>query len=273
MNSAIASAPAEGRVVPMKGIHNFRDYGGYAARGGKLRKGLLWRSGQHCDATSDDLALVQNVGISTVIDLRGDSERTSYPCLRHEEFAGTVLFHPGETSGGHGKAVHEQAAFNVNTAQEAHDAMLRIYTTLPFQPVLVGTYRLFMQALAERDSPSLLHCLAGKDRTGIGAALVHKLMGVHQDDIVEDYLLTNTAGDPEARIAAGAQHVRAGFGPAMEDAALRVLMGVDAAFLDRSFGAMTERHGSVEAYASDVLGVTPQTVAAMERRLIEVSSF
>jgi protein-tyrosine phosphatase len=253
----------------MAGIHNFRDYGGYAARGGKLRRGMLWRSGQHCDATPDDLAQVQRVGIATVIDLRGDSERSSYPCLRHEEFAGDVLFHPGETSGARGKAVHEQAAFNVKTAQDAHRAMLRIYGSLPFQPVLVGTFRLYMQALAERNRPSLLHCLAGKDRTGVGAALVHALLGVHRDDLVEDYLLTNTAGDPEARIAAGTLHVRSGFGPAMDDAAVRVLMGVDAAFLDRSFTVMTERHGSVEGYARDVLGVTPQMIAAMEQRLIE----
>ncbi len=269
MSSASDRVRPQDRVLPMKGIHNFRDYGGYGARGGKLRRGMLWRSGQHCDATPDDLALVHDVGIATVIDLRGDSERSSYPCLRHDAFDGQVLFHPGETTGQRGKAVHEQAAFNVRTAQEAHEAMLRIYTTLPFQPVLAGTYRLYMQALAERDSPSLLHCLAGKDRTGVGAALVHKLLGVHHDDIIEDYLLTNIAGDPEARIAAGALHIRSGFGPAMDDAALRVLMGVDAAFLDQSFTAMAERHGSVEVYARDVLGVTPQMVEAMEQRLVE----
>ena len=269
MTSAVMPIPAQERVLPMTGIHNFRDYGGYAARGGKLRRGLLWRSGQHCDATPDDLALVQRVGIATVIDLRGDSERLSYPCLRHDEFNGDVLFHPGETSGARGKAVHEQAAYNVKTEQDAHKAMLRIYTTLPFQPVLVGTFRLYIQALAERESPSLLHCLAGKDRTGVGAALVHTLLGVHHDDLVEDYLLTNTAGDPEARIAAGALHVRSGFGLTMDDAAVRVLMGVDAAFLERSFDSMAQRHGSVEGYARDVLGVTPQRIDAMAERLVE----
>lgn len=269
MNSTLNTPPEQDRVLPMAGIHNFRDFGGYVARGGRLRRGVLWRSGQHCDATGDDLALVQHVGIRTVIDLRGDSERASYPCLRHDGFNGEVLFHPGETTGARGKAVHEQAAFDVQTTQDAHNAMLRIYSTLPFQPVLVGTFRLYMQALAERASPSLLHCLAGKDRTGIGAALVHKLLGVHRDDMIDDYLLTNTAGDPEARIAAGAKHVRSGFGRAMDDAAVRVLMGVEAAFLDRSFAAIAERNGSVEAYARDVLGVTPQMVDAMEQRLVE----
>ncbi|MCY1671429.1 tyrosine-protein phosphatase [Novosphingobium sp. SL115] len=257
------------RVIDMAGIHNFRDYGGYAARGGTLRRGVLWRSGQHTDATPADLAMVHDLGIATVIDLRGDSERAANPCLRHAEFSGDVLFHPGETASVHGRAAHEEMARDVRSADDARNAMLRLYETLPFRPVLVGTFRLYMQALTERDTPSLLHCLAGKDRTGVAAALVHHLMGVHHDDIVEDYLLTNTAGDAEARIAAGARHVRAGFGISMDDAAVRVLMGVDAAFLDRAFATIREKHGSVDAYARDVLGLTSEGLAQMERQLIE----
>lgn len=258
----------QSRVIPLQGIHNFRDYGGYAARGGQLRRGLLWRSGQHSEATPVDLATVSGLGIGTVIDLRGDSERATSPCLRHEDFAGEVLFHPGETATAHGRAVHEEMAHGVKTEQDARAAMLALYRQLPFREVLVGTFRLYMQTLATRDTPSLLHCLAGKDRTGLAAAITHSLLGVHHDDIVDDYLLTNTAGDAEARIEAGAVHVRAGFGRTMDDAAVRVLMGVEAVFLERAFSAIVERHGSVKAYARDVLGVTPEMLAAMEQRLV-----
>lgn len=257
------------RVLELTGIHNFRDYGGYGARGGRLRQGVLWRSGQHTDATAHDLGTVHDLGIATVIDLRGDSERAANPCLRHAEFSGEVLFHPGETASVAGRAAHEEMAREVRSADDARRAMLRLYETLPFRPVLVGTFRLYLAALAERNAPSLLHCLAGKDRTGVGAALVHHLMGVHHDDMVEDYLLTNTAGNAEARIEAGARHVREGFGLAMDDAAVRVLMGVDAAFLDRAFAVMRERHGSVENYAREVLGVTDESLAGMERHLME----
>lgn len=257
------------RVLPTTGIHNFRDYGGYGARVGRLRRGMLWRSGQHCDATPEDLSIVAELGLSAVIDLRGDSERAANPCLRHTDFDAAILFHPGETAGLHGKAVHEEMAGQVRTADDAHKAMVKAYGVLPFRPVLVGTFRLYMSALAHRDTPTLLHCLAGKDRTGIAVAIAHRLLGVHHDDVIEDYLLTNTAGNAEARIAAGARHVRAGFGPAMDDAAVNVLMGVDAEFLDRAFTVMTQRYGSIENYACEVLGVTPQIVEAMERCLIE----
>ncbi len=256
------------RVLGMSGIHNFRDYGGYAAQAGRIRSGLLWRSGQHSEATAADLAQVHDLRIATVFDLRGDSERSANPCLRHPEFAGKVLFHPGETASAAGRAAHEEAARGVKTADDARAAMHLLYETLPFRPVLVGTYRLYMRALAERPEPSLLHCLAGKDRTGLAAALVHNLLGVHADDIMADYLLTNTAGNAETRIEAGARHVREGFGVAMDDAAVRVLMSVEAPFLETAFAKIREGHGSVEAYAADMLGVTPPVLAAIERNLI-----
>lgn len=252
----------------MQGIHNFRDYGGYAARGGRLRSGMLWRSGQHGEATSEDLTVVGGLGLGTIIDLRGDSERAATPCLRHESFAGEVLFHAGETANERGFAVHEEAARGVRTAEDARQAMLSLYDQLAFRRVLVGTFRLYLQALATRDTPSLLHCLAGKDRTGVAAAIVHSLLGVHHDDIVEDYLLTNTAGDAEARIEAGARHVRAGFGRSMDDAAVRVLMGVEAEFLDRALATMVDRHGSVAQYARDVLGLTPEMQTGLHQRLV-----
>ena len=73
---------ADPRVLDLAGIHNFRDYGGYAARAGNLRTGTLWRAGQHSDAVDDDLAVVHSLGIATVIDLRGDSERAAHACLQ-----------------------------------------------------------------------------------------------------------------------------------------------------------------------------------------------
>jgi protein tyrosine/serine phosphatase len=155
---------ADTRVLPMQGIHNFRDYGGYRARGGAIRQGVLWRSGQHGDATADDLDAVHRLGIATVIDLRGDSEREACPCLRHPEFEGHVLFHPGETASAHGRAAHEEAAEQVRTAADAHAAMTRLYETLPFRPVLVGTYRLYLRALVDRDGAAC--CIAWRARTG-----------------------------------------------------------------------------------------------------------
>lgn len=256
------------RVIPFEGIHNFRDYGGYRARDGQIRSGMLWRSGQHADATPDDLARVHQLAIATVYDLRGDSEREKFPCLRHEEFDGEVVFHPGETAGTHGRAVHEESAGEIVSAADAHAAMVRLYETLPWRPVLAGTYRLYFANLAERESPSLLHCLAGKDRTGVAAALLHALLGVHPDDIMADYLLTNTAGNMDRRIEAGAKHIRGNYGQRIEEAAIRALMSVHSDYLQTSFDRIVERHGSVERYAEEVLGVDAGMRARLAERMI-----
>lgn len=257
------------RVIPLSGIHNFRDYGGYAASGGRLRRGLLWRSGQHADATPEDLETVHRLGIATVIDLRGDSEREKFPCVRHGAFDAAVVFHPGETAGLQGRAVHEESSSEIVTAADAHAAMVRLYETLAWRPILVGTYRLYFQALAGERAPSLLHCLAGKDRTGLGAALVHTVLGVHPDDVMADYLLTNSAGNVDRRIEAGAKHMRGNYGSRIEEAAIRALMSVEPDYLQTSLDQIRARHGSVEAYAEEVLGVGPELRAALAANLIE----
>ena len=256
------------RVIAFTGIHNFRDYGGYAAHGGHVKRGVLWRSGHHAEATADDLDKVHALGLSSVIDLRGDSERASSPCLRHSRFEAKVLFHPGETASAYGKAVHEEAADEVRTAADAHAAMVRLYASMPWRPVLVSTYRLYFDALASGAEPSLLHCLAGKDRTGLAAALTHHLLGVHADDAMADYLLTNSAGNMERRIDAGARHVRSGFGRDMDRDAVRTLMSVHPAFLHTAMDAIEKQHGSIAVYARDVLGVTPQLRDAVARNMV-----
>ena len=256
------------RVLPFEGIHNFRDYGEYSARdGARLKNGVLYRSGQHVDATADDLHNVSALGLATVVDLRGDSERAAYPCARPEDFSATVIFAPGETAGA-AQAPHVEAAREVNSAAQAHDAMVTLYGFMPFRPKLIEIFQLYFEALAERDGPSLLHCLAGKDRTGLAAGLLHHLLGVHRDDILADYMLTNVAGNIERRIAAGAATVRANFGHAMEDDAVRTLMSVHPAYLETGFAAIEAQHGSIEAYARDVLGVSPERLSKIEARLL-----
>jgi protein-tyrosine phosphatase len=248
------------RVLPLEGIHNFRDYGSYAsAHGGRVKPRVLWRSAQHVEASDSDLAVLDDLGLATVIDLRGESERAANPCRRSPGFTGAVHTHPGETAG---LAPHMEAAAAALDAQSAHQALLGYYVQMPHRENLIPALRSYFAAMAEEDAPSLVHCVAGKDRTGFAVAMLHHVLGVHPDDAMADYLLTNQAGRIEARIANGAAHIRARYG-AIDDATIRVLMGVDAAFLAASMEAIAERHGSVDAYLDSVLGVD----AAMQDRL------
>jgi protein-tyrosine phosphatase len=242
------------RVLALEGVHNFRDYGGYAtAGGGRLRAGVLFRSGQHVGATADDLSALDALALTSVIDLRGESERRSWPCARGPGFAAQVLFAEGETAGA-GGAAHAVAARDVRTAEDAHAAMRDLYAFMPLRPNLQAALRHYFAALADRPGASLVHCFAGKDRTGLAVALLHRLLGVHRDDMVADYMLTNTAGDGERRIAAGAESIRRSR-PQASEQAIRVLMKVHPAWLDAALATVERDFGAVEDYAAHVLGV------------------
>ena len=254
------------RVRTFEGIHNFRDYGGYAVEsGGRLRSGMLWRSAHHQDASDDDLAAIDKLGIETIIDLRGDDERAAHPCRRPEGFSARVLFADGNTAG---LAPHLQAAQGSIDNETARARMIDTYAGMPYRPVLVATLRLYLAALAEYDAPSLVHCVAGKDRTGFAVAIVHRLLGVHEDDLMHDYLLTNTAGKIEERIAQGAAHIRARYGAEIHDDAIRALMSVNPAYLDAALATVRRDHGDVPSYAEAVLNFTPDMRDAIVDKLV-----
>lgn len=249
-----------GRILRLEGVHNFRDYGGYASRhGGRVKGGTLWRSAQHAQASDADLTRIDGLGLATVIDLRGGSEREANPCRRGPAFAAQVFVQDEETAG---LAPHLAAASEALDARSAHAALLGYYSQVPFRENLRPMLCCYFMALARNEGPSLVHCVAGKDRTGFAVAMMHYILGVHRDDILADYLLTNAAGNIEARIAEGAQHIRARYG-AIDDATVRVLMGVDSAFITASFAAIDQQFDTVDAYLESVLGVDK----AMQDRL------
>jgi protein tyrosine/serine phosphatase len=257
----------DGRILPLSGIHNFRDYGGYAIEGGgRVRSGMLWRSAHHEQASDDDLDAVDLLGLETVIDLRGDDERAAHPCRRSARFDARVLHADGITAG---MAPHLQAAGGAIDAAAARERMIDVYAGMPYRPALVNTLRLYLAALAEYDAPSLVHCVAGKDRTGFAVAVVHRLIGVSEDDMMADYLLTNVAGKIDERVAQGGDVIRKRYGAHIADDAIRTLMSVNPAFLDSALATVRRDHGDVAGYAEAVLNVTPDMRDALVANLVE----
>ena len=122
---------------------------------------------------------------------------------------------------------------------------------------------LFRSAIAAGDGPVLIHCAAGKDRTGILAALTHHVLGVHHDDLMEDYLLTNVAARIEARTPMAAEMMRETFGREPSMAAVRAFLGVDAAYLEKAFVAIKAQYGDLDVYLEGPIGLD----AAMRDRV------
>jgi protein-tyrosine phosphatase len=242
----------ENRVIKLDGVHNFRDYGGYpGADGAQVKAGLLWRSAQHGDASDADLTAIHDLGIATVIDLRGPSEYEGKPCRRHPDFAAQVFRYPEETAG---LALHTEAADGVVTAAEARAAMMRLYEGIAFRENLVPMLRCYFEVLKRAEGPSLVHCVAGKDRTGFAVALAQHVLGVDRDAILADYVLTNQAGNVEARVAAGAEQIHSKYGK-INEATLRTLMGVEEDYLVTALAAVEARHGTIDLYLSAMIGL------------------
>ena len=248
------------------GIHNLRDYGGYAvAGGGRMRHGLLYRSSHHADATDADLAEVDRLDLADVIDFRGVSERTRNACRRADGFAATLHAYDGETAS---LAPHLEAADEALDEAAAHAAMERIYARLPEREPVLWVMRRYFDVLAIGKGASLVHCHAGKDRTGMAVYLLQHILGVHPDDAMEEYLLTNHAPNNEDRIASGFASVKDHF-HAKDEATVRVLMGVDERYIYAMRKAVDATAGSLDAFCTDVLEVDAAKRDALRRHLIE----
>jgi len=249
------------RRIAFDGIDNFRDFGGYAAGPGQLRSGLLYRAGHQARATEEDLAKLGGLGLSVIVDLRRANERDRDVARRWPGFAAQVI----ENDIGQ-DAADEWSTFIAGSDLSVgsfHNYMMDYYRHAPFQPRHVDLYRRYFRALAETEGPILVHCSAGKDRTGILCALTHHLAGVSDDDIFDDYLLTNDPERLEKR-----RPVRSHTGRLASDEALLTAMRVEAEYLHEAFAVMRDAHGSLDGYLDGPLGLDGDLRARLHERLL-----
>ena len=186
MNDAAApGAPGHDRLaarrVPFEGAHNVRDVGGYpTAGGGRVRRGRVYRSDALFPLTANDLVAFDALGIRTVFDLRGDEERRAEP-------------NPMPSR-------HCPLGVGLSADQRPDPATLRTiedgerWLHIEYQHRLATGGRSIgrlLQGLCEPDGlPALFHCVGGKDRTGLVAAVLLSWLGVDRDTVLDDYELS-----------------------------------------------------------------------------------
>ncbi|MEO0461534.1 MAG: tyrosine-protein phosphatase [Pseudomonadota bacterium] len=252
--------------LPTEGIHNLRDYGGWTTgEGGQVKTGILWRSGQHIEASDTDLEVFHALGIGTIIDLRGVTERSKFPCRRHPEFSAQVLAHDGETSN---SPPHEGGGGALTmTAQKAYDRMIAVYTRMPVNPAMISMFTRYFAALDATDAPSLVHCFAGKDRTGIAASLLLHVLGVHRDDVTAEFLRTNDAPTQHILERQSLPRMREVY-DGIEEGALTNLMGVREEYIATYISEVERDHGSLDTYLAQSLGVDEARKARLRAKLV-----
>jgi protein-tyrosine phosphatase len=256
------------RHLALEGVDNFRDYGDYSvADGRRLKRGILYRSAAHSRATDSDLRTLATLNLAVVVDLRRKDERLREPSRRPPGFSGVVIVADGDENEEDSWRNHIASA---DLSAESFRAYLfDYYRKAPFDPRHIDLFTRYFRALADTDGPVLIHCAAGKDRTGILAALTHHLAGVHRDDIATDYLLTNNPARMAQRLPLVTQAIREVSGRVPDEAAVMTAISVDAAYLDTAFAVIAERFGGTDAYLEQALGVTPAFRANLAERLLE----
>lgn len=253
------------RLLSFESIENFRDYGGYAGAEGLVARGKLYRSGQHSRASDNDLKALEALGLSTIIDLRRSSERLKDPSRFPQGWNGQLV---ASDLGGEGVAPHIRFLMEEDlTPDSGRRYMAGTYARMPFEPAHIELFKAHFAALAKGEGAALIHCAAGKDRTGLLAALTHKLLGVSDDDLMADYLATNRAVRLEERADKFAEWLYRRTGKKASHDAVVAFFGVEPDFLKGAWGAMNEQNGGVQAYLEQVLGVDLETTRTIRQRL------
>src|SRR5258708_12143120 len=184
------------RHLNLAGASNFRDLGGYPARDGRtVRWRQIFRSNHLGHLTGDDIEVVRGLGVRSAFDFRGSIERAEARCAMAEITVHSLPVEPTVVA-----ALRAIAASGTPLSTEhAVEGMRDSYRSYVQQNT--PRFRTLFTHLLEDRAPLVIHCTAGKDRTGFACALILHVLGVADEVISEDYLLTNRfyRRDPTAR--------------------------------------------------------------------------
>jgi len=145
--------------------------------------------------------------------------------------------------------------------------MLGVYSRMPRNAAMQTIFGQYLRALAERDGASLVHCFAGKDRTGIAAALLHHILGVSRADMLAEFLRTNDAPTYEILERQSLPGIEARLGPLPRDVVAE-LMEVREAYFDRFFAVVDDNWGSLDAFLDQAIGVDDTLRDALQARFV-----
>lgn len=230
------------RLLPLEGSFNLRDMGGYAAADGRVvRHGVLFRSGMMSMLTEADERHLAGLGIATVCDLRRPGERRREP-TRWCEPAGAFYWSRDydQTTGVLGELLRGA----MPTAEGVRGMMIALYPEILVDHA--PSYRFLFERLLGGHVPLLFNCSAGKDRTGVGAALILGALGVPRETIVEDYLLTNDHADFSRVLKRDDPDLARYRG--LDEEVLRPLFAADTDYLAAMFDSLDRDHGGLDAY-------------------------
>ncbi len=247
----MSDSPA--RHLNLAGASNFRDLGGYPGRAGRtVRWRQIFRSNHLGHVTETDIDVLRGLGLRSAFDFRGTKERVEAGCAFAEIAVHSLPIEPTVVASLRGRAANGTPL----SSADAMDVMRNSYRNYVRENT--QSFRALFAHLLEDRAPLVIHCTAGKDRTGFACALILHALGVADDLIAQDYLLTNRfyRRDPSA-------------GSDLPEEVTQVLGRVETSFLAAAFETIGADYGELEHYFSDGLGLGARERAALEARYLE----
>lgn len=253
------------RKLPMDGAENFRDLGGYKTANGKTVKwGMLYRSDSLADLSDEDLAFIQRLGVKQIVDFRTPFEKEEDPdripegvryVEREIDVEGTAV-----------KELFEKISSgdidDLNAVELMENANRAFVSS---QQHIYGPH--LKSLLSDGNIPSVAHCTGGKDRAGFGAAITLLALGVPEQTVVNDFMLTNEY--TKDKINQYIWMIRLGSFFQTDPEKIRPLLGVEQSFIEAGIDQMKKEYGSVDNYFRQGLGLSDTDLQQLRDRFLE----
>ncbi|WP_447449599.1 tyrosine-protein phosphatase [Streptococcus danieliae] len=282
VESASRSYVVAERTLPVEGMNNFRDMGGYCGLNGKRVKwGKLYRSDHLHNATNRGIQYIKDLEISTVIDYRSENEISKYPNPDLDFIKQSYHLDPSAH-------VAELAAqFDSSKDQEDLALIQEIMRQkgrgelVNHSEVIAAQYQMFVMGDEARESfgkmiqlladsggsPFVQHCRGGKDRTGFGSALVLGLLGVSTEDIINDYLITGKNREERNRVKMEGYRQLTQDPNILEH--LYSFIDTKPEFIEAALTVIKDKYGTIENYVLSELDISLETIERLRDLYLE----
>ncbi|MGJ8562759.1 MAG: tyrosine-protein phosphatase [Alphaproteobacteria bacterium] len=255
------------RLYNLKSVHNFRDFGNYETKSGRnVAPRKLFRSAHLSAASEGDLEQVDGLNIGLIVDLRHRPERDRQPNKWPDGKTPAVYEYP-DAPGMEKVALAPHEMFIQHDLRHPDDARNYMNASYSARPNDAGFRTIFANTLkfmARDGAPLLIHCAAGKDRTGTLAAVILAALGVDEDIIMEDFMLTMEAVDVDSFLEPAAAMMGKKFGRAYDAEALRPMFGVEPEYLRKALQTI----GDMDHYIENTLGLSTAEKQSLQKKYL-----
>lgn len=256
-----------GAQIKLDGAVNIRDLGGYKAANGKtIKPHKLIRAAELTNLSKDDIKkLTATYKLATIVDFRTDSEVEAKPdpTIKHVDYIHDSIMKDNGASTSMADLMKSLA-----TMDNPEDFLIAANKSFVTDPQSIAGYKLFFQELLDNKNGAVLwHCTAGKDRTGFGTALVLSALGVKQDTIMKDFLLSNKYRAAENKQTLDALAKQTDNKKVLDG--MKAILEVRPAYLNAAFDEIKAKYGSTDAFLKKGLGLSSKDIQKLQKMYLQ----